>query len=152
MNLMKSLKVLVTIVCVALIIAGCVMRDYPPVYDLPEDAKSYELIYNEDTGATLIELNGRTYSLFGKLKGSESDDYVMECLGFVGNDENVRIYSLTDDASLNYIMVFKIDGSANTPDFYRALDTWQEDILTPSYIEPLGTESWGSAGLIHYDE
>jgi hypothetical protein len=51
---MKSLKVLVTIVCVALIIAGCVMRDYPPVYDLPEDANSYELIYNEDTGATLI--------------------------------------------------------------------------------------------------
>lgn len=54
MNLMKSLKVLVTIVCGALIIAGCVMRDYPPVYDLPEDANSYELIYNEDTGATLI--------------------------------------------------------------------------------------------------
>ena len=27
------------------------MRDYPPVYDLPEDANSYELIYNEDTGS-----------------------------------------------------------------------------------------------------
>lgn len=32
MNLMKSLKVLVMTVCVVLIIAGCVMRDYPPVY------------------------------------------------------------------------------------------------------------------------
>lgn len=102
MNLMKSLKVLVMTVFGALIIAGCVMRDYPPVYDLPEDAKSYELIYNEDTGATLIELNDRTYSLFGKLKGAESDDYIMECLGFVGNDENVRIYSLTDDACTRY--------------------------------------------------
>ena len=47
MNLMKSLKVLVTIVCGALIIAGCVMRDYPPVYDLPEDANSYKLICND---------------------------------------------------------------------------------------------------------
>lgn len=140
MNLMKSLKVLVTIVCGALIIAGCVMRDYPPVYDLPEDAKSYELIYNEDTGAALIELNDRTYSLFGKLKGAESDDYIMKCLGFVGNDENVRIYSLTDNASLNYVMVLKIDGSANAPDFYRALDTWQEDILTPSYRPPRNRE------------
>lgn len=54
-------------------------------------------------GATLIELDGRTYSLFGKLKGAESDDYIMRCLGFVGNDENVRIYSLTDDAFLNYV-------------------------------------------------
>lgn len=103
MNLMKSLKVFVTIVCGTLNIAGCVMRDYPPVYDLPEDSNSYELIYNEDMGATLIELDGRTYSLFGKLKGAESDDYIMRCLGFVGNDENVRIYSLTDDAFLNYV-------------------------------------------------
>ena len=54
------------------------------------DSNSYELIYNEDMGATLIELDGRTYSLFGKLKGAESDDYIMRCLGFVGNDENVR--------------------------------------------------------------
>lgn len=130
----------------------CYERLSPPVYDLPEDSNSYELIYNEDMGATLIELDGRTYSLFGKLKGAESDDYIMRCLGFVGNDENVRIYSLTDDAFLNYVMVLKIDGSANAPDFYRAMDTWQEDILTPSYIEPLGIESWGSAGLIHYDE
>gem|GEM_PF-6603726 len=30
MNLMKSLKVFVTIVCGTLNIAGCVMRDYPP--------------------------------------------------------------------------------------------------------------------------
>lgn len=106
MNLMKSLKVFVTIVCGILNIAGCVMRDYPPVYDLPEDSNSYELIYNEDMGATLIELDGRTYSLFGKLKGAESDDYIMRCLGFVGNDENVRIYSLTDDA------VFTVDNHA----------------------------------------
>jgi len=48
MNLIKSLKVLVMTVCGALIIAGCVMRDYPPVYDLPEDAKSYELIYRSN--------------------------------------------------------------------------------------------------------
>lgn len=140
------------ITCVALIVSGCVRRDLSPAYDLPENAQSYELIYNEDTGATLIELDGRTYSLFGKLKGAESDDYIMACLGFVGNDNNVRIYSLTDDTSLNYIMVLKTDGAANTPDFYRAMDTWQEDILTPSYIEPLGDGSWGSAGLIHYDE
>ena len=152
MNLMKSLRVLVMTVFGALIIAGCVMRDYPPVYDLPEDAKSYELIYNEDTGATLIELNGRTYSLFGKLKGAESDDYVMECLGFVGNDKNLRVYSLVDDTSLNYVMVLRINGDTESPDFYRAMDTWNEDILTPSYIEPLGIESWGSAGIIHYEE
>lgn len=44
MNLMKSLKVFVTIVCGTLNIAGCVMRDYPPVYDLPEDSNSYELM------------------------------------------------------------------------------------------------------------
>ena len=81
----------------------CYERLSPPVYDLPEDSNSYELIYNEDMGATLIELDGRTYSLFGKLKGAESDDYIMRCLGFVGNDENVRIYSLTDDAFFNYV-------------------------------------------------
>lgn len=40
------------------------------------------------------------------MKGAESDDYIMRCLGFVGNDENVRIYSLTDDA------VFTVDNHA----------------------------------------
>lgn len=148
---MNRCKVGILVLCGAVLLSGCSMLDQDKgVLVLPPDPQSYEQVYDEDTGETTIDIDGRTYSYFGSLKGSFSNDSIRECLGYVDDDKNMRIYSLYDDPYDNYIMVKYINGVMEQPSFLRAVDTKHKDIFTPSYIESACYESWGSSGL-HYE-
>ena len=148
---MKKQKIAALIMCGTLLMSGCsLINGNNEVLDLPPNPQSFEQVYNEEDGDTTIEVYGRTYSYFGQVKGKMSNDSIRECLGYVGADKNLRIYSLCDDPYDNYIMVKYIGGIMDQPSFLRAVDTRQQDVYTPSYIESSGYECWGSSGM-HYE-
>ena len=108
---MKKQKIAALIMCGALLMSGCsLINSNNEVLDLPPNPQSYDQVYNQEDGDTTIEVNGRTYSYFGQVKGKMSNDSIRECLGYVGADKNLRIYSLCDDPYDNYIMVKYIGG------------------------------------------
>ena len=147
---MMNKKILALILSGAFLMSGCSLMNRTPAPDLPAGAPSFTQDSN-GTGEAVINYNGREYAFFGTLKNSMSNDSLRECIGYVGDDENERIYTLMEDTFDNYIMVKNTNGVMDQPGFYRATDTKNENILTPSYIESLGYESWGSSGL-HYEE
>lgn len=144
-------KVLVVSLCGAVLLSGCslVNKDNGSL-ELPPNATSIESSYNKDQGETLFNYEGRTYSYFGRLNGKMSDDSIRECVGYMDDDKNTRIYSLNEDPLDNYLMIKHVGGIMDQPEFLRATDTKNKDIYTPSYIKSGSFESWGSSG-IHYE-
>ena len=143
-------KILALILSGAFLMSGCSLINRTPAPDLPAGAPSFTQDSN-GTGEAVINYNGREYAFFGTLKNSMSSGSLRECIGYVGDDKNERIYTLMEDPLDNYIVSKNTSGFMDQPGFYRATDTKNKDILTPSYIESLGYESWGSSGL-HYEE
>ena len=148
---MKWNKVLIVSFCGAVLLSGCSMfnRDNGSL-ELPPNATSIESSYDKDQGETLFNYQGRTYSYFGKLNDKMSDDSIRECVGYMDDDKNTRIYSLNEDPLDNYLMIKHVGGIMDQPEFLRATDTKNKDIYTPSYIRSGSFESWGSSG-IHYE-
>lgn len=93
-----------------------------------------------------IEYKGRTYIPYGTLKSSIKTKDINECIGYIIQDEdnkNSRVYTLTEDENNNYLMLYDIETDLmNQPDFYRAIDTKDKEISTPSYIKSLDYNSW----------
>ena len=148
---MKGIRTTTIILITALTISGCSLKTmHNDALDLPPNPQSFRQVYFEDDGETSIEINGRTYSYFGRLEGKMSCDSVMECLGYIDNDKDTRVYSLTDDPLDNFLMVKHIGGIMDQPEFLRAKDTIHENILAPYYIKSACYEGWGSSG-IHYE-
>lgn len=148
---MKWNKGLIVSLCGAVLLSGCSMfnRDNGSL-ELPPNATSIESSYDRDQGETLFNYQGRTYSYFGKLNDKISDDSIRECVGYMDDDKNTRIYSLNEDPLDNYLMIKHVGGIMDQPEFLRATDTKNKDIYTPSYIRSGSFESWGSSG-IHYE-
>ncbi len=133
------------------LMSGCsLLNGSKEALELPPNPKSFDQVYDEDTGDTTIKVNGKTYSYYGRLNGKISNESIRECLGYVDGDRDTRIYSLAEDPYDNYIMVKHVNGIMDQPEFLRAFDTRQKDIFTPSYIKPAGYECWGSSGM-HYE-
>ena len=148
---MKVCRFGILLICGVMMMSGCSLLDQDKgALMLPPNPMSFEQVYDEDTGDTTIDVNGRTYSLFGTVKDKVSNDSIRDCLGYLDGDRNTRIYTLYEDPYDNFIMVKVINGIMDQPVFYRATDTRLQDIFAPSYIESLGYECWGSSG-IHYD-
>ena len=79
---MKGIRTTTIIIIAALTISVCSLKMmYNDALALPPNPQSFEQVYFEDDGETSIEINGRTYSYFGRLEGKMSDDSVRECLG-----------------------------------------------------------------------
>ena len=148
---MKNTKIAAMILSGAILLSGCSLADKNNAYlkhEMP--MKSYEQKYDEDSGDTTIDLNGRTYSYFGRINERMNQNSIRECLGYVDGDKNWRIYGLADDPYDNYIMIKHVKGIMDQPVFLRATDTRQKDIFTPKYIASAGYECWASSG-IHYE-
>ena len=89
---MKGIKTTTILLMTALLLSGCSMGiNHNDAFDLPSNPQSFKQVYFEDDGETSIEINGRTYSYFGRLEGKISDDSVRECLGYIDNDKDTRI-------------------------------------------------------------
>ena len=119
-------------------------------FQLPADPESFEVIDVDSSSLNRIEADGRSYMPYGSLKGELKRINITACLGYLGNDRNLRVYTLHDDPYDNYLLVVNVDKMNETPDIWRDTSTYGEDIYTPPIVEPAGYEEWGSSG-VHYD-
>jgi len=115
-------------------------------WKLPQDPVSFEEKYDDELDQVSYEYNGRKYSLYGTQGARLTDDTIRECLGYVGNDKNTRIYTLSEDPYENYLMICNVEGFMEQPTFARATDTKNKAVFTPEYIRSLSYEYWGSSG------
>lgn len=149
MKPIKKIKVLAATgaMVFALSFSGCsLFNAYAGIPGLPDNAQSFEMYDADSIDMMLIDVGGRTYAPYGTLKGRLKDDYLRECLGYVDDDRNTRIYSLSEDPYDDYIVMINTKGVMEQPQFWRAFDTYDEDIFTPEYIDSLEYEEWGNSG------
>ena len=114
--------------------------------ELPANAESFEMYDTDSADLMFIDVNGRTYAPFGTLKGSIRNSSLKDCLGYVDDDRNDRIYSLCEDPFDNYLVTIYTGGIMDQPVFWRDMATYDEDILTPEYIDLSDEEEWGNSG------
>ncbi len=139
--------VIATAVLGAVMLTGCSMNGYRGgCWELPVNPVSIEEKDDGDKGQVIYEYNGRSYSPYGTLGSRLTDGTVRDCLGYIGNDKNTRIYSLSEDPYDNYLMIVNVDGIMEQPSFVRAIDTKDKSVFTPEYITSLSYEEWSSSG------
>ena len=136
-------------------LTGCGIK-YP---DLEKDAIGFQtgnyIDENDDGSEYLtIEYNGRTYMPYGTLKGSLKEKDIDKCIGYIIQNENSssiidkdnkdnRIYKFIDDKENNFLMEYYIGTDLmDQPSFYRAIDTKNNDINIPKFIDSLDYNYW----------
>ena len=147
---MKKARLIALVMAGSMLLTGCSFgKQNKDEWNLPENPQNIVGEEN-DSSSVCYEVNGRKYSMFGTLKDTFEDGSIRECFGYLDGDRNTRVYALCDDPGDNYLMVCNVVGIMEQPSFFRALDTYNKNVFTPSYIESLGYEEWGSSGL-HYE-
>lgn len=146
----KKMKILAaaTALCVASFFTGCAAL---PMFgekapELPANAQSFEKHDADSVNLMMIEVNGRTYAPFGTLNGKLSNDSLRDCLGYIDNDKNDRLYSLYEDPYDNYLVTKNVNGVMEQPMFWRDFSTYGESIFTPEYIVSKDDVYWGKSG------
>lgn len=130
-------------------LTGCSRIDY----SLPEHptrfvSGTFTNPDNPEDQYASIEYQGRTYIFYdGGLKGILRGSDVKRCLGYLvredhPEDQNDRVYLLTEDPDANYLMTFYVNGEMENPLFYRATDTVGQNIKTPSCIDEYTREDY----------
>ena len=143
---MKCKSIIASAVTLVLFLSGCSSKYDSGNWALPADAGRIEMKDYEDIGMMGIEYNGRVYHPYGTVAESVSGDSIRDCIGYLDDDRNDRLYLLSEDPKENYLMEYYTAGIMEQPVFWRAMDTYGKDVFTPSYIESLGYEEWMSSG------
>ena len=148
-NKLRTTLLTLTIITVALA-SGCSLGN-DKTLDLPEKPRSFEKKTDDSSDSCSITVDGRTYIPFGKPKGKiDNKNSIRECLGYIDNDKNTRVYTLYQDPYDNYLMIKNVDGIMDQVEFWRDLSTRKEDIFTPEYISSFEYEEWIGSD-IHYE-
>ena len=150
----KMLRFLL-IVFLSLELTGCGVK-YP---DLKDNAIAFDMgeyVHEDDDEAYYgtIEYNGRTCIPYGTLKNVIAAKNINKCIGYIIQNENsssiidennkdTRIYTLIEDPEENYLMEYYLGTiEMNQPYFWRAVDTKDKDLNTPTYIDSLEYNFW----------
>lgn len=145
----KKLKVLAAalLLCTVPLFTGCLslrlLGERAP--DLPDNPQSFRK-HDSDSAGVLMEVNGRTYAPFGTLNGKLNNSSLRECLGYVGDDKNDRVYTLSEEPFDNYLVTKNVNVIMEQPMFWRDFSTYGEDIFTPEYIVSKDDVNWGRSG------
>ena len=134
---------------ITVFLAGCGGPRYP---ELPADAAAFEMgAYideaDDDAGYGVIEYEGRTYMPYGTICRTVQAKDVAACIGYIVQDgeplPDTRIYTLAGDPAHHYLMEYYVGTTLmNQPIFWRATDTWGQEIPTPAYIDGLDYGYW----------
>lgn len=151
-NKIKAAALAGAIVCTGMF-TGCfrIFDRYSAELALPENAQEFVMESSDSVDMMLMEVNGRTYAPYGRLRGTMRNDSIRECLGYVDGDKNTRVYSLYEDPYDNYILIRNVNGIMDEDVFWRDFSTYGEDIFTPEYIQSLGYEEWGAKSGVYYE-
>ena len=139
------------VLCAATFFTGCsiLMNFNGRKPDLPANAVSFKKHDADSSNLMFIDVNGRTYAPFGTLNGKIKNDDLRDCLGYVDNDKNDRIYTLWQDPFDNYLVTMNVNGIMDQPVIWRDHSTYGEDIFTPEYIVSKDDVEWGRSGCYH---
>lgn len=145
---MKKQIALLALLAALLLLSGCGPRID---YSLPENPTEFvtEDYVNPDDpedGYRAIVYKGRTYIPYGTLMGALRGQDVGKCLGYLvqegQEDENSRVFLLSDDPETNFLALLEVEGVMSQPTFYRAVDTAGRAVAVPKFIDDLGYEFW----------
>ncbi len=142
-------KIIIGIVIAVLVAVGGVvyLRSTKPDYSLPESAQpikqfEYEDPDNKDDGYMAVMYNDRTYLPYGTLKNTIKKKDIANCIGYLNDDKNVRLFLLNGDEDQNYIMEVFTNGFMDQPVFYRAIDTRDRKTDSFTFIDSLNYDYW----------
>ena len=146
----KKLKIIAVAgaLCLASLFSGCnmingLMSKKP---ELPANAESVSRYIPDSSAMAHIKVGGRTYALFGAVKGDMYNSEFRDCIGYVDDNMEERIYTLCDDPFDNYLVTVNIGSLMDSPQIWRDFATYNEDILTPDFVDPMDNEEWGHSG------
>ena len=135
---MKRKIVLLTILTICMfVLNGC----QSGLKDLPNNPIifSYNVITYEEDGTEFktIEYGDKTYVIYGSLKpkgfiGDLTYAYG-ECLGYIGNNKNNRVYALKNESKDIWLIQYYINGVMDEPIVYKEVNYKGED---PECINP----------------
>lgn len=141
-------KIIICSLLVLLLLQGC---SKSAKYDLPAEPIKFETYdyfnpQNKDDGYRAFSYNGRVYIPYGTQGKAVRSGDIGQCLGYIIQDgeadTDMRVYTLFEDESENYLMVLQSGGEMAQADFLRAEDTADKEIKTPDYIESLSYDLW----------
>ena len=132
---------------VSFLFSGCsaIMDLGAKAPDMQPNAQSFKMYDSDQMNSMLIDVNGRTYAPYGVVKNFMSKSSLRECIGYVDDDKNCRIYTLNEDPFDNYLIQKSVNGFMDPDMFWRDISTIEEDVFTPEYIESLNYEEWGKS-------
>ena len=146
----KKIQIITTAcaLLVSFMFSGCSMfMDLgAKVPEMQPNAPSFKMFESDELNSMLIEVNGRTYAPYGGVKKYMSKDSLRECIGYVDDDKDSRVYTLMEDPYENYLVEKNVNSFMNPDMFWRDISTIEDDIFTPEYIESLKYEDWEKSG------
>jgi hypothetical protein len=133
---------------VSFLFSGCsaIMDLGEKAPELQPNAQSFKMYDSDKIDSMLIDVNGRTYAPYGVVKNSMSKSSLRDCLGYVDDDKNCRIYTLNEDPFDNYLIQKSVNAFMDPDMFWRDISTIEEDIFTPEYIQSQDYEEWSKSG------
>ena len=146
----KKIKILAATAAlsVSFLFSGCsgIMEYFAKAPEMQPNAQSFKMYDSDKMNSMLIDVNGRTYAPYGVVKNFMSKSSLRECIGYVDDDKNCRIYTLNEDPFDNYLIQKSVNGFMDPDTIWRDISTIEDEVLTPEYIDPLNYEEWGKSG------
>lgn len=133
---------------VSFLFSGCsaIMDIGAKAPEMQAYAQSFKMYDSDKIDSMLIDVNGRTYAPYGVVKKSMSKSSLKDCIGYVDDDTNCRLYTLCEDPFDNYLIQKSVNGFMDPDMFWRDISTIEDEVLTPEYIDPLNYEEWAKSG------
>ena len=117
--------------------------------ELPANAQSIEMYESDSSSMMFIDFGGRTYAPFGETNGTMYNSELRDCVGYIDDDKNDRVYTLNGDPFDNYLVTLYANRIMDQPMFWRDCSTYNQDIFTPEYIASAKEEEWGHSGCYY---
>ncbi len=144
---MKKVSILAVFIFISLLICGCAGMYGTVLPSNPIAFSSFPVTDSKNTNDKYysIEYNGRIYVPFGTVKSTLKKSEIDQCLGYLDygtGPNNNHICTLTADPNNDFLVrVYGYDPTEK-PAFYRASDTYHQQINIPTYIMDLGLDYW----------
>ena len=146
----KKIKILAAtaVLSVSFLFSGCsgIMEYFAKAPEMQPNAQSFKMYDSDQMDSMLIDVNGRTYAPYGVVKMSMSKSSLKECIGYVNDNKDSRLYTLNEDPFDNYLIQKSVRGFMDPDTIWRDISTIEDEVLTPEYIDPLNYEEWGKSG------
>ena len=146
----KKIKILAATAAlsVSFLFSGCsgIMEYFAKAPEMQPNAQSFKMYDSDQMNSMLIDVNGRTYAPYGVVKMSMSKSSLKECIGYVNDNKDSRLYTLNEDPFDNYLIQKSVRGFMDPDTIWRDISTIEDEVLTPEYIDPLNYEEWAKSG------